>query len=94
MEQWYAVIDSRTGEALSFCTEVADPLPDGCAALPIDHQPGYGETWDRAKRAVVAGGRTTTEIRRDRLAELRAKGWQARTPAENDELDGLARDLG
>lgn len=51
--QWYAVIRKDTGEAVSFGTEVADPLPNGFIAVEIDHQPGEGERWDPKERAVV-----------------------------------------
>ena len=54
MAQWHAVIDKATGEARSFGTSVAEDLPAGLEAVPVDHQPGIGETWDAKTRAIVA----------------------------------------
>lgn len=36
---WYAIVDGK-GEAVSFGTVLADPIPDGLSALPIDGPPG------------------------------------------------------
>lgn len=50
---WYAVVDAQ-GEAVSFGTVLADPLPAGLEAVAIDHQPGEDERWDPDTRTVVA----------------------------------------
>jgi len=56
-EQWYAVIDA-SGEAVSFGTVVADPLPPAFVALPLSEadadaiNDGRGY-WDAASRSVV-----------------------------------------
>lgn len=50
----FAVINSATGEAVSFGSVVADPLPSGLEAIAIDHQPGTGERWDSDTRSVVS----------------------------------------
>lgn len=60
--QWYAVIDKKTGEAVSFGTEIAseDILKEkGLISIPIDHQPGEGEKWDPKERAVVPAPKPT-----------------------------------
>jgi hypothetical protein len=49
--QWYAVIDEATGEALSFGTVLADPLPAGMEAIPIDGPP-RGRVWVQATRTL------------------------------------------
>lgn len=53
MAQWYAVVRRATGEAVSFGTDLAAPMPAGREAVPIDHQPGAAERWDAATRTVV-----------------------------------------
>ena len=76
-EQWYAVIDSATGEALSFGTTLADPLPAGTEAVAIDHQPGAGERWDAGKRAIVKP--TDAEIAAELEEQYNALGEQIAT---------------
>jgi hypothetical protein len=57
-EQWYAVVIDASGEAISFGTVVADPLPPEFVALPlleadadaINAGRGY---WNVASRSVV-----------------------------------------
>lgn len=51
-EQWWAVIDS-TGEAVSFGTVLADPLPAGLVALKVTQQPDEKKRWDAATKALV-----------------------------------------
>jgi len=53
MEKWFAVVVKADGEAVSFGTDLADPMPDGLEAIEIDHQPGPDELWDPATRTVV-----------------------------------------
>ena len=96
MARWYAVINSSTGQALSYGTEIADPLPAGTTAVVIDHQPGTDEQWDPATRSVVARAPVPDPLqpKRDRLAALRAKGWANLTLVERDEANALRFDLG
>lgn len=94
MDQWYAVIERASGRAVSFGTEIADPLPAALEAVPIDRQPGAGERWDAVTRTVVAVPKTTIETKRDRLADLRAKGWANLALAEKDEARAIAFDIG
>ena len=51
---WHAIIEKASGAAVSFCTDLPAQLPSVLEAVPIDHQPGAGERWDAATRAVVA----------------------------------------
>jgi len=58
---WFAVIRSDTGEAISMYSDAALQQPDptelanrGLEIVAIDHQPGEGERWDAEARAVVA----------------------------------------
>lgn len=53
-QQWYALVDAASGAALSYTTDPPTPLPAGTASVPIDHQPGAGEAWDAAARAVAS----------------------------------------
>lgn len=92
--QWYAVIDKATGEALSFGTEVADPLPAELGAIPVDHQPGASEIWDKTRRAIVARPPTPVDQKRARLAELIAPGWSKLTRAQQLEAVDLYVELG
>lgn len=55
-EQWFAVVDRASGEAVSFGTVVADPLPAHLEAVPIASQPSKraGTRWDAASKSVTA----------------------------------------
>jgi len=51
---WYAVVDKATGEAVSFGTILADPLPTDLEAIEIEGQPKKGlRKWDSAARQMV-----------------------------------------
>ena len=58
MVEWYAVIHQNTGEAYSFGTVLADPMPAELVAVPLsdadadalNHGRGY---WDAATRSVM-----------------------------------------
>ncbi|RTL22686.1 MAG: hypothetical protein EKK55_14305 [Rhodocyclaceae bacterium] len=54
-EQWFAVVDRASGEAVSFGTVVADPLPAHLEAVPIASQPSKraGTRWDAASKSVA-----------------------------------------
>lgn len=53
-EQWWAIIDSRSGELHSVGTVVADPLPRGRSAVALAGQPDWRtDLWDAASRAIV-----------------------------------------
>ena len=72
--KWFAVIDA-SGNAVSFGTVVADPLPDGLTAVEIEGQPDKGvRKWDAQTRTMVPDVRVakqTTEEKLDAaLAEL------------------------
>jgi hypothetical protein len=49
---WYALVDVN-GNALSFGTEVPDPLPEGISSVLIDHPPGEFEAWDPITQEVI-----------------------------------------
>ena len=70
--KWYAVFDRATGEAVSFGTELADPLPAHLEAVEIAGQPGRkaGTRWDAATRGIVALPASPPPP--DRVAELLA----------------------
>ena len=53
---WYAVVDNLTGEAVSFGTVLAEPLPANLEAIEIAAQPSKraGTRWDAATKALVA----------------------------------------
>jgi hypothetical protein len=57
-DQWFAVIDAATGEARSFGTVLADPMPAEFVAVPLSDadadalNKGRGY-WDAASRSVV-----------------------------------------
>lgn len=92
--KWYAVVDNATGEAMSFGTQLADPLPAGMSAVEIAHQPDEHDRWDPATRALVARTAIDPVVKHKRLRDLRAKGWTNLTLAEKDEARALAFDLG
>lgn len=55
---WFAVVASDSGEAVSFGTVVADPLPPGLTALPLSEADADAlnrgrALWDAASRSVV-----------------------------------------
>jgi hypothetical protein len=57
-DQWFAVIDSETGEARSFGTVLADPMPAEFVAIPLSDTDAdalnHGRAlWDAASRSVV-----------------------------------------
>ena len=54
MERWYALVKKTPGEAVSFGTDTAEPLPPHLEAVAIDHQPARGERWDAASRTLQA----------------------------------------
>lgn len=62
METWHAVYRLSDGALVSVGTVVADPLPDGLAAVPVDGPPGE-RTWDGATLAfkAVPGRRVLTK---------------------------------
>jgi hypothetical protein len=49
VEQWWAVVDGD-GALVSVGTVLADPLPDGLAAVKVDG-PGDGRPWDPQAQA-------------------------------------------
>lgn len=58
-ETWYVVYYSATGEAYSFGTSLADPMPEEFLALPLSEADAdslnHGRArWDAASRSVVA----------------------------------------
>ena len=73
MTQWYAVLN-EAGEHVSTGTEVADPLPEGFEALPIDESLIRGHVWDPAARAFVP---LTPPVK----AEEPAAGGKEKAPA-------------
>lgn len=53
MPPFYAVIDSG-GNAVSFGTVLAEPLPAGLTAVDLGREPNFGvERWDAATRTLV-----------------------------------------
>lgn len=48
-EQWFAVLDAD-GQPVSEGTILADPLPDGMTAVPVDG-PSDGRPWDGTAQA-------------------------------------------
>lgn len=53
-EKWFAVVDRVTGEAVSFGTVLADPLPSHLEAIEVAQQPDGSVMWDARTRALVA----------------------------------------
>lgn len=53
--RWYAVVNRETGEAVSFGTVLANPMPVHLEAVPIgDRRPDFTkQQWDPATRALV-----------------------------------------
>ena len=50
-EQWWAIVRAADGELVSVGTRVADPLPEGLAVLPLDHEPDWSvERWNPVGR--------------------------------------------
>lgn len=90
---WYAVVDKKTGEALSFGTEVANPLPPEFVAVEIDHQPQAGEMWDPKQRKLVTAPPSPSQQKITRLRELRNKGWDNLSEAEKKEARILIFDV-
>lgn len=91
--KWFAVINRETGEALSFGTEIANPLPRELIALEIDHQSQLGEIWDPKLRKVVKKPPSVFQQKLDRIRELREKGWDKLSPDEKKEIRILAFDV-
>jgi hypothetical protein len=50
---WYAIVDA-TGEAVSFGTVIANPLPEGLTSIEVAGPPSATEQWDKVTRAAVA----------------------------------------
>lgn len=90
---WYAVVDKNTGEALSFGTEVANPLPPEFVTVEIDHQPQIGETWDPKQRKLVMNPPSLSQQKVTRLRELRNKGWNNLSETEKKETRVLIFDV-
>lgn len=75
----YAVVKADTGEAVSFGTVVADPLPPGLQVITVDHFPGEDEQWDP----------TTKQVKQRNVADLiRELGLQ------RDAIEQQMRELG
>lgn len=54
-EQWYCVYDEDSGDARSYGTEVADPLPEGLVAVELASAPDFEtQRWDADKRELVS----------------------------------------
>lgn len=72
------VIDSQTGEAVSYAAsvrDVADPVPAGLTSVVVAKLPEPGRSrWDAATRAVV----TLTDAERAELPENRRAAARAR----------------
>lgn len=86
---WFAVIDKATGEAVSFGTVIADPLPAHLEAVEVEGQPKKGvRAWDAATRTMVphvvpSPAKTAVEEKLDAaLAEL------ATVKTKLDAIDG------
>lgn len=45
-EQWYAVIEKKTGALVSVATIVANPLPDHLAIVEIEDRPTEPSFWN------------------------------------------------
>lgn len=57
-DQWFMVIDAATGLSVSIGTDVAHPLPNNLAAVPISDEDAAAilcseAAWDASTRAVV-----------------------------------------
>lgn len=53
MTEHYAIYEQETGKLVSVGTEVADPLPAGLAAVPVDG-PENGRPWDGSSLSFAA----------------------------------------
>ena len=84
---WRAVIDA-SGRVVSEGTEVADSLPSGWIAIPVDG-PANGRPWDAARKAWGQKPEPTRTPQVDpaRLDAARAKVASARS------IDGLREAL-
>lgn len=69
-EQWFAVVDRATGEAVSFGTVLGELAPN-LEAVPIEDQPAErrGTRWDAATKTIVTIPQPPA---RDTVAELLA----------------------
>jgi hypothetical protein len=82
--RWHAVVDA-VGALVSSGTVIADPLPEGLTAVPVDG-PGEGRPWDPITRAWgerLPAEKPTTDpglvVDRARLLAIRDAGTRATT---------------
>lgn len=76
---WRALIDSRSGRAVSIGTVFTSPLPAGLTLIPLAGAPRQDEMWDAATRTMAPRPRRTP---RDLAAEIVADARvQALLPA-------------
>lgn len=85
-DQWYAIHDA-SGQLVSTGTVLADPLPAGLTALPIDGPPDFGrDEWDPATLAfnrrptVTYNSLKMADVEQEWSARLARRDGNSRTP--------------
>lgn len=91
--KWYAVVNKKTGEAVSFGTEVADPLSSELDVIELEHEPRNDEEWDSETKKMIKREPSPFLGKIARLQELRGKGWDNLSEDEKKEVKILIFDI-
>ena len=85
-EQWYAICDNASGEAVSFSTSIGD-LGASCVAVPVDGPPD-GRTWDATRRAYGP------KVERAKTAREKAAAAFEQAQTTDEKIAAIAMALG